>query len=115
MQTAISFFSPFVISLLQALIAAVGAYAVGALRAWWINLLGTRIEKAVGRAAGEILAHINGDVNLQAASEKMILSAVDKVFARVGGAIASLNVKEESIRGMIVGELGKLGGGVRPK
>jgi hypothetical protein len=98
------------LGLLAAVLTALGAVAVQALRAYADNLIQARLGEGAARVAGQIVAEVMAAPDVQAASQAMVdagVAAMQKRFPDTAGKMPA-----ETIAGMIAGELGKIGLGV---
>ena len=94
--------------LAAAVIMAVGGVLVPVIRDYATNLLQARIGAAAGRVAGEIAARVAADPTVTAATQAMIAAGAEALKARVPDAIRKLGASDDTLRGMVAGEVGKL-------
>lgn len=97
--------------LMAAVIAALGAVAVQAVRAYADNLVQARLGAGAARVAGQIAAEVMGDDQVLAATQAMIDAGADALAQRFPDTAGKL--PRETLAGMIAGELGKLGQAVQ--
>jgi hypothetical protein len=95
------------LGLLAAVVTALAGVAVQAVRAYATNLVQERIGVGAARVAGEIAAEVMGDDQVLIATREMIEAGAAKLAARFPDTAAKLPA--ETLTGMIVGELGRLG------
>lgn len=98
------------VGVLAAVLAALGAAAVQAVRAYAVNLVQERVGAAAARIAGEIAAEVMGNDQVLAATDEMIRAGAAALAARLPQTAGRL--PEATRAGMIAGELGRLGQGV---
>lgn len=91
-------------------ITTLGGFAIRAVRDYSLNLIQQRLGVGAARVAGEIAATVIANPNVQAATNTMLASGVDKLRERFPD--TARKVPAETLRGMIEGELGRLGMGV---
>lgn len=105
--------------LLAAVCTAVTPIIAGAVRAWAeaqhqaaMATLQARLGEGAARAAGEILATVRTDPSVQHATQAMVDLAAATLHARFAETIARYKIPADTLRGMIAGEVGKLGLGI---
>ena len=97
--------------LLAAVIAALGAVGVQAVRAYADNLVQQRLGAGAARVAGQIAAEVMGDDHVLAATQAMIDAGATAMRERFPDTAGKL--PHGVLAGMIAGELGKLGQAVQ--
>lgn len=93
--------------LLVAVLTALSAVAVQAVRAYAANLVQERLGAGAARVAGQIAAEVMGDDQVMLATREMVEAGVDAMQARFPQTAGKL--PRETVAGMITGELGRLG------
>jgi hypothetical protein len=73
----------------------------------------SRLGAGASRIAGEIAAEIRGAPGVQAATREMLDAGAHLLAARFADTVERRGVPVSTLRGMVVGELGKLGVAVR--
>jgi hypothetical protein len=97
--------------LLVAVLTALAGVAVRAVRAYADNLVQERLGAGAARVAGQIAAEVMGNDQVLAATREMIESGVDAMEKRFPD--TAKKISRDTLRGMITGELGKLGQAVQ--
>lgn len=100
-------------ALAAAVVSALAGVLIPAVRQWAETQMATRLGNAAGRVAGEIAATIAADPNVQMAGEEALAAGAQTLRDRLPDAVAKLGVSEPTLRGMVAGELGKLGQAVQ--
>ena len=94
--------------LAAAFVSALGAVLIPIARDYATNLLQRRIGDAAGRVAGEIAGMVASDPRVTAATDAMLREGVEALKARVPDAIRKAGASDGTLRGMIVGEVGRI-------
>lgn len=87
-----------------------GGFAVQAIRQYGMNLIQQRLGVGAARVAGEIVAEVIARPDVQQATDVMLAFGVDKLRERFPDTASKIGA--DTLKGMIAGELGRLGMGV---
>lgn len=93
--------------LAAAVVSAAGLAILPLIRAYFTNLVQQRLGDGAARVAGEIAAVLNGDPEVEQKLRILIAQGADLLMKRFPG--TAPKVGDQTLQGMIRGELGKLG------